>query len=143
MSDEAFDIAAGGMEAQRVAMDAIARQIAGTGATMQSALPKSFGFVPASFSGALDLALAVGGPDDVGASSGNDELATAQTDDWASDVNASPWSGASEGTLPTSSGDPIGAMISLISAGRAYDANVASLQAAKQMDIEASDIDKY
>jgi hypothetical protein len=38
--------------------------------------------------------------------------------------------------------DPIGQMVSLVSAGRAYDADVAALQAAKQMDVEAIDVDR-
>ena len=42
-----------------------------------------------------------------------------------------------------SDGDPIGQMIALVATGRAYDADVAALQAAKQMDVEASDIDKF
>jgi flagellar basal body rod protein FlgC len=155
MSDEAFNIAASGMEAQRVAMDEVARQIAGTGAAVSTASQRSFEFVPASFSGALDTALAIGGPDDVGGLPGDDGsagdegfandngLAMVQADEWATGVNQRPWSGTTERAGATSSDDQIGAMISLISAGRAYDANVASLQAAKQMDVEASDIDKY
>ena len=159
MSDEAFDIAASGMEAQRVAMDEIARQIAGTRSSVQSStVPSSFELVPASFSGALDTALAIGGPDDVGGSAddiggsaGDDGLAMVQADQWSADVNEGSFSAASAraGTATSaragavSNDDPIGAMISLISAGRAYDANVASLQAAKQMDVEASDIDKF
>lgn len=146
MSDEAFDIAASGMEAQRVAMDQIARQIAGAKATVQSsAVPSSFEFEPASFSGALDTALEIGGPDDVGGSAeddglaGDDGLAMVQADQWSADVDDAKSARADA----ASNDDPIGAMISLISAGRAYDANVASLQAAKQMDVEASDIDKF
>ncbi|HLJ84579.1 MAG TPA: flagellar basal body rod C-terminal domain-containing protein [Candidatus Eremiobacteraceae bacterium] len=144
MSDEAFDIAANGMEAQRAAMDGIARSIAGVGSSPSSlAQPANFQFVPASFSSALDDALAIGGPDDVGETSAGDGLAAVQTDEWAADVSAPQLSTAGERAGTGSDDDPIGAMISLISAGRAYDANVASLQAAKQMDVEASDIDKY
>ena len=44
---------------------------------------------------------------------------------------------------PQTGSDPIGQMIALVAAGRAYDADVAALQAAKQMDVEASDIDKF
>jgi len=32
--------------------------------------------------------------------------------------------------------------VSLVAAGRAYDADVAALQAAKQMDVEAIDVDR-
>jgi flagellar basal-body rod protein FlgC len=143
MSDEAFDIAASGMEAQRVAMDEIAQRIAGTGSAVSSSPSGSSEFVPASFSGALDTALAIGGPDDVGETAGDDEPAMLQTDEWAADVNDGSFSATNERGVAASGDDPIGAMISLVSAGRAYDANVASLQAAKQMDVEASDIDKY
>jgi flagellar basal-body rod protein FlgC len=38
--------------------------------------------------------------------------------------------------------DPIEQMVSLVSAGRAYDGDVAALQAAKQMDVEAVDVDR-
>jgi flagellar basal body rod protein FlgC len=47
--------------------------------------------------------------------------------------------GIAEGDGPP---DPIGQMVSLVSAGRAYDADVAALQAAKQMDVEAIDVDR-
>lgn len=143
MSDEAFDIAANGMAAQRVAMDGIARRIAGVGSSPSFAQPADLQFVPASFSSALDDALAIGGPDDVGETSDDNVLAAMQTGEWAADVSASPFATAGERAGTVANDDPIGAMVSLISAGRAYDANVASLQAAKQMDVEASDIDKY
>ncbi len=143
MSDEAFDIAAGGMAAQRTAMDTIARQIAGTNAFPSTALPAGSEFIPASFSGALDDALAVGGPDDVGSTIGEDDFAAQDVDDEPAIVRSDAWQAMSPAVDLAPASDPIGAMVSLISAGRAYDANVASLQAAKQMDIEASDIDKY
>ena len=38
--------------------------------------------------------------------------------------------------------DPIQQMVSLVAAGRAYDGDVAALQAAKQMDVEAIQVDQ-
>jgi len=38
--------------------------------------------------------------------------------------------------------DPIEQMIALVASGRAYDADVSMLQAAKQMDLEAADINR-
>jgi flagellar basal-body rod protein FlgC len=38
--------------------------------------------------------------------------------------------------------DPIQEMVQLVASGRAYDADVSMLQAAKQMDVEAADIER-
>lgn len=144
MSDAAFDIAAGGMVTQRVAMDAIAREIAGPGAIASSSSNTTSDFMPASFSGALDDALSLAGASGDPAPLGAGEFAMFETDDepTLAQIAAQP---ETDRPSPTggAGGDTIGAMISLISAGRAYDADVAALQAAKQMDIEASDIDKF
>ncbi|MDQ6767995.1 MAG: flagellar basal body protein [Candidatus Eremiobacteraeota bacterium] len=50
--------------------------------------------------------------------------------------------GAHAGYVALPNVDPIQQMIALITSGRAYDADVSMLQAAKQMDIEAADIDR-
>lgn len=135
MSDAAFDIAADGMAAERSAMDVIARNLANGGtarAARNAAIDGGSPFVPASFSDALDEALASAEPADIEMPFANatPELETA-------DVSSQ------NSPAPESDGDPIGQMIALVAAGRAYDADVAALQAAKQMDVEASDIDKF
>ena len=140
MSEAAFDIAAGGMAAERSAMDVIARNLAGGMRASRADGESTVGdaaFVPASFSSALEDAL----------SSADIEMPFANDMQWAS-AGAHPDFGAGD-AAPQSSpatrddGDPIGQMIALVAAGRAYDADVAALQAAKQMDVEASDIDKF
>ena len=50
--------------------------------------------------------------------------------------------GPRKGFAATPDVDPIEQMVSLVSTGRAYDADVAALQAAKQMDVEAVDVDR-
>jgi flagellar basal-body rod protein FlgC len=135
VTDAAFDIAAEGMAAERSAMDVIARNLANAGSAGAASNPESNGdssFVPVSFSNALDDALSSADPIGIDVSF----------------ANAMPEMESAE--IPTqnsqtlrSDGDPIGQMIALVAAGRAYDADVAALQAAKQMDVEASDIDKF
>jgi flagellar basal-body rod protein FlgC len=51
-------------------------------------------------------------------------------------------SGGHRGFVAVPDVDPIEQMVSLVSAGRAYDGDVAALQAAKQMDVEAVDVDR-
>jgi flagellar basal-body rod protein FlgC len=51
-------------------------------------------------------------------------------------------SGPHKGYLALPDVDPIEQMIALVASGRAYDADVSMLQAAKQMDLEAADIDR-
>jgi flagellar basal body rod protein FlgC len=145
MTDAAFDIAAGGMAAERSAMDAIAQNLATGGAagrTRGESGAAETAFVPVSFSSALDDALSTSGLPDVEMSFGSDIQLTppfgdaAPEADFVDDSPAPPAAAAS-------GGDPIGQMIALVATGRAYDADVAALQAAKQMDVEASDIDKF
>jgi flagellar basal body rod protein FlgC len=163
MSDAAFDIAAEGMAAERSAMDVIAQRLA-TGSAVVSA-PGALGnsgsaYVPASFSSALDNALSPEDPTDLSISfAGDMQWASASSDmQWASVSSDMQWASASDAadsapgarglepraaTAQQPDGDPIGQMIALVATGRAYDADVAALQAAKQMDVEASDIDKF
>jgi len=147
MSDAAFDIAAGGMAVQRSAMDLIAENLAGVPAGRADAGGSSVerpAFMPASFSSALDDALALTDSSDINMPIDEDTgwnftSASASSGDDTALANAfTPAAGVSRSGI-----DPIGQMIALISTGRAYDADVAALQAAKQMDVEASDIDKY
>ena len=145
MSDAAFDIAAEGMAAERSAMDVIAQRLAaGTSANSAHDALSDAGsaYVPASFSSALDLALAPDDPSDLPlAYDGGMQWASASDSaDAGVDASSVPQLAA---TVAGPDGDPIGQMIALVSTGRAYDADVAALQAAKQMDVEASDIDKF
>lgn len=145
MTDAAFDIAASGMAAERSAMDVIARNLA-TGDAPGRAIGDSdaaeTAFVPASFSSALDDALSIGSSPDVGMPFGGDMQLTSPFGDAASDDTVADDSPVLPAAA-SSGGDPIGQMIALVATGRAYDADVAALQAAKQMDVEASDIDKF
>jgi flagellar basal body rod protein FlgC len=145
MTDTAFDIAATGMAAERTAMDVIAQNLA-TGGTAgrvpRESSAAETAFVPASFSSALDDALSIGDSPDVGMPLGGD-LQSAST---FSDAEVELGVGDDSPALPAAAAagsDPIGQMIALVATGRAYDADVAALQAAKQMDVEASDIDKF
>jgi len=141
MTDAAFDIAADGMAAERSAMDVIARNLANAGKAGAASNPESNGdssFVPVSFSNALDDALSSADPIGIEVPFANEmPLATSMPGMETAEITPQ----ASQ-TL-RSDGDPIGQMIALVAAGRAYDADVAALQAAKQMDVEASDIDKF
>ena len=144
MTDAAFDIAAGGMAAERSAMDVIAQNLATGGAagrTRGESGAAETAFVPVSFSSALDDALPTVGFPDVEMSFGSDMQ-------WTPPFGApAPEAGVGDDSpapaAAASGGDPIGQMIALVATGRAYDADVAALQAAKQMDVEASDIDKF
>jgi flagellar basal-body rod protein FlgC len=120
----AFDIAASGMSAQRTQMDVIAANLAnadvrrsnGTPYRLQTAVfePAGTADSSASFTDALDVAT-------------NDGFEQISFD-----------AGLVEGSNEPP--DPVSQMIALVSAGRAYDADVSALQAAKQMDVEAIDI---
>jgi flagellar basal body rod protein FlgC len=155
MSDAAFDIAAEGMAAERSAMDVIAQRLA-TGSAAVSAHgalgDSGNAYVPASFSSALDIALSPEDPSDLSMPfAGGDMQWTATSGDmqWASASDVADSGFDPNGSQPQAAtaqqpdGDPIGQMIALVATGRAYDADVAALQAAKQMDVEASDIDKF
>jgi flagellar basal-body rod protein FlgC len=50
--------------------------------------------------------------------------------------------GAHKGYVAMPDVDPIEQMIALVASGRAYDADISMLQAAKQMDLEAADINR-
>jgi flagellar basal-body rod protein FlgC len=130
----AFDIAASGMSAQRTQMDVIAANLANADVRRTDGLPyrpqmavfesTSAANPSASFADALDEA----------ASGGFEQI----TFDDGSLPTGVRFAGVVE--RPGEPADPVSQMIALISAGRAYDADVSALQAAKQMDIEAIDI---
>ena len=131
MSDPAFDIAASGMSIHRAQIDAIAQRIAAagtTGAASTIVRPPAPALAPLddlSFADLID-----GSPVESAFSFALDGDAPSQ--------EAAP---AAFGAAPEAD-DPIQQMVSLVAAGRAYDADVASLQAAKQMDVEAIDVDR-
>jgi flagellar basal-body rod protein FlgC len=126
------------MAAHRAEMDLIAANIANAGASRAEGgapyRPRKAVFEP---SGSASFASVL-------ADASSDALDGADGD---FDFEASPISGVrlagvieSEASAPD--GDPIEQMVSLVSAGRAYDADVAALQAAKQMDVEAIEVDR-
>jgi flagellar basal-body rod protein FlgC len=133
-SISAFDIASSGMAAQRTQMDVIAANLANADARRsdgvpyrpQSAVFESTDLTGSSFADALDAA----------AGDGFEQISF----DDASVATGVRFAGLVEN--PNEPADPISQMIALVSAGRAYDADVSALQAAKQMDIEAIDIER-
>jgi len=159
MSDlsPAFDIAASGMAAQRLELDVIAQNLANVN-TMQTAdggpyRARTAVFQTASpFSGML--ASAVDSSIDVAFDEADEDapagvaLAAVSRADTPPQLRFDPAnplaarSGPHKGFIELPDVDPIGQMVSLVSAGRAYDADVSVLQAAKQMEIETTDIDR-
>ncbi len=157
MSD-VYAIAASGMAAQRTQMDLIAENLANAGvvradggafhartAVLQSASP----FEPV-LSTALDFDDAGSGElgfdgdaaDDTAGVAVADVVERASAPQYRFDPG-NPFaakSGARKGYVTLPDVDPIEQMISLVASGRAYDADVAMLAAAKQMDSEAADI---
>jgi flagellar basal-body rod protein FlgC len=126
MSASAFDIAASGMAVHRAEMDVIAQNIANAGTSrVEDGAPyreRRAVIEPAeqdSFASIFDDAMAMDGD---GAAPAGVRLA-----------------GIVESAEPDV--DPIEQMVSLVSTGRAYDADVAALQAAKQMEVEAIGVD--
>lgn len=130
MSDPAFDIAASGMSFHRAQIDALAQRIAAAGTSAPGTTAAPSAPQPAS-AGDLSFAdLLDGSPFESAFSFALD----------GDDPSQQP-AAAAFGAAPDSD-DPIQQMVSLVAAGRAYDADVASLQAAKQMDVEAIDVDR-
>lgn len=160
MSD-VYDIASSGMAAQRTQMDVIALNLANAG------VPRADGTVfhpqlavlqqASPFASSLNAALNSASDEDFA------DLTFSETPDAqpagveVADVveradppqyhfdPGSPFaakSGAHKGFVSLPDVDPIQQMVALVSAGREYDANVSMLSAAKQMDMEAADIDR-
>ena len=151
MTASAFDIAASGMAAHRAEMDLIAENIANAGIARADGTtyqPRAQVLEPAgadSFASVLDSALGSyptgslapdepGGVDDGDAAFG---LAL-----FGEGAPAPVRVGAIVSKPDSGDDDSIDEMVSLVAAGRAYDADVAALQAAKQMDVEAIDVDR-
>lgn len=160
MSD-AYDIAASGMTAQRAQMDVIAENLANAGVpradgsvfhAKTAVFAQSSGFETAfedalTFSESPDFSEASMAYGDATEPSGVQVVDIAQTSDPAQYRfdPGNPFAartGAHKGYIALPGVDPIQQMVGLVSAGRAYDANVSMLAAAKQMDIEAADVDR-
>lgn len=152
----AFDIAASGMSAQRASMDLIAENLAnadttrGAGAAPYRARYAVFE-AASPFSNALDSAFgdfSIDLGDESGAAPEGVRLASieqAPVDDSFRFGRLGPFARSAslhDGSVERSGVDSISQMVKLIAAGRAYDADVAVLQGAKQMDLEATDIDR-
>ena len=151
MSASAFDIAASGMAAHRAEMDIIAENIANAGTTRTGAgtpyRERRAVIEPAaseSFASVLDDAMDIEDDDSV---PGGVRLAGIVESDAPLQYRYDPGNpfafadGPRRGFVAEPDVDPIEQMVSLVSAGRAYDADVAALQAAKQMDVEAIGVD--
>ena len=163
MMPSAFDIAAGGMAAHRAEIDIIAQNLANAGTERvlsgepYRARAAVFEPVPSggssTFADALDAATTdfsidlESGGDEADAPAGV-RLASIAESDAPPEYRYEPTSplaiasGPKRGYVAIPNVDPIGPMTSLVSAGRAYDADVAALQAAKQMDVEAIEVDR-
>lgn len=157
-----YDIASSGMSAQRTQMDLIAENLANVG------IPRADGSVfrsktaalaqSSSFASSLGEALSDTDSSDFAdlRDAGFDapeapagvEVASIVERDENPQYKFDPGNpfaaraGARKGYIALPGVDPIEQMVSLVSAGRAYDANVSMLEAAKQMDMEAADIDR-
>ncbi|HEY7992676.1 MAG: flagellar basal body rod protein FlgC [Candidatus Eremiobacterales bacterium] len=151
MTASAFDIAASGMAAHRAEMDLIAENIANSGIARADGTPfrpRAPVLAPAgdgSFASALESALGY----EPNAGFAFDDMKGVDEGDSAFGF-AMFGGGAPEpvrvASIVSKTGaggdDSIDQMVSLVAAGRAYDADVAALQAAKQMDVEAIDVDR-
>jgi flagellar basal-body rod protein FlgC len=160
MSD-IYDIASSGMAAERVQMDIIAQNLANAG------MPRADGSVfraktavfeqaepfAASLADALDAPLPDGFASSDAFVEAPSQPAGVQVADIIESKDAPQYrfdpgnpfaarSGAHKGFIALPEVDAIQEMVALVSAGREYDANVSMLTAAKQMDIEAADIDR-
>lgn len=156
MANDIYTIAASGMAAQQTQMDLIAANLANVTssrtsggpyhtrtAILQSATPFSEEFEQARLATPFTQALwlqPLGNGFALDESGSDEGWAPAPGVEIAGIVEQSPAS--SNHDQGQSDVDPIEQMVALVAAGRSYDANVAVLQAAKQMDMEASDISR-
>jgi flagellar basal-body rod protein FlgC len=160
MSD-IYAIAASGMAAQRTQMDLIADNLANAGVVRADGgvfRPKTAVLTSeAAFDPILRTALLSDPTDGSGdfALADGDDMATGPAGVAVADIvederqpqyrfdPGNPFaakSGSHAGYVMLPGVDPIQQMVALVGSGRAYDANVSMLQAAKQMDMEAADI---
>ncbi len=162
-AEGAFDIAASGMAAQRMQMDIIADNLANAN-TLRAGAPfraRAAVFETASpFAQALEVASLGSSPF---GSPSFDEFALSLEDEsppggvrFAGLIDSreapayrydpgNPFAatdGPRKGYVEEPAVDAVTQMVGLVASGRAYDANVAVLQAAKQMEIEAADIER-
>jgi flagellar basal-body rod protein FlgC len=135
-SASAFDIAASGMAAQRIQMDVIAANLANADARRSDGAPYSPQTAVFESADLTDPATSFTDVLDAATSDGFEQISF----DDASGPAGVRFAGLVD--HPNEPADPISQMIALVSAGRAYDADVSALQAAKQMDIEAIDIER-
>jgi len=150
MSLSAFDIAASGMAVHRAEMDVIAQNIANAGTTRAGGAPYRDRQVVAepieqdSFASIFDDAVSMDGDGDLPEGV---RIAGIVESDAPPQYRLDPGNpfaiaqGPRRGFVAETDVDPIEQMVSLVSTGRAYDADVAALQAAKQMDVEAIGVD--
>lgn len=165
---DVYEIASSGMAAQRVQMDLIAENLANAGlvradgdvfraksAVVESATP--FGSVLRDAFMGPDLRVsAFDESDDDGFALSTAEAVEPSGVTIAGITQSEPRpqyrldpgnpfalkAGPHKGYVAQPDVDPIGQMVDLVATGRAYDADVSMLQAAKQMDLEAADIDR-
>lgn len=154
--DLAFDLAASGMAAQRIELNVIAQNLANAGTlrgenggpyrarvpVFESASPFSLELARANDDFAIDFPA----DDDAGIRPRGVRLASIVERTAAQSYRFDPQNplaqvaGPHKGFVAVPDVDPIEEMVELIAAGRAYDADVAVLQNAKQMEVEAADI---
>jgi flagellar basal-body rod protein FlgC len=166
---DVYEIAASGMAAQRVQMDLIAENLANAGVVRADGSvfrPKTLvtetaaPFEPALRDAIMGPDLRFSEPNDAGLALalGFDAADAAQPGGvviagvaesqrepqyrYEPDNPFAAKAGAHKGYVAQPEVDPIGQMIALVASGRAYDADVSMLQAAKQMDLDAADIDR-
>lgn len=148
-----YEIAASGMTAQRTQMDLIAENLANAGVVRadgsvfrpKSAVVETAGQFERAMSDAADFALVDDG--DAFEPAG---VTVARIVDMPSAPHyrfepGNPYAaknGAHKGYVAMPDVDPIEQMVALVASGRAYDADISMLQAAKQMDLEAADINR-
>jgi len=165
-----YEIAASGMSAQRTQMDLIAENLANAGVVRadgsvyrpKSAVVASGGqFERAMENAALRPALRDipiedndSGISDLFADDSSTFAPTGVTIAGIVELPTTPHyrfepgnpyaaqSGSHKGYVAMPDVDPIEQMIALVASGRAYDADISMLQAAKQMDLEAADINR-
>jgi len=156
---DVYEIATSGMAAQRMQMDLIAANLANAGVVRADGgvfHPKTAVLTSSSaFEPVLRTAALGDGEDSFGEFAFADEPADAQAGVTVADIvtqergpqyrfdPGNPFAakgGAHKGYVMLPDVDPIEQMVALVASGRAYDADVSMLQAAKQMDMEAADI---
>jgi flagellar basal-body rod protein FlgC len=136
-SASAFDIAASGMTAQRTQMDVIAANLANADVRRSDGVPyRAQTAVFEASNPAEEARDSFAAMLDVASGGSFDDLSL----DDAPVPEGVRFAGYA--VRPNEPVDAISQMIALVSAGRAYDADVSALQAAKQMDVETIDIEQ-